>query len=112
MSSVEDPTVKPGHTQRLNTKVRRSKTLLFSFPGQITRAIHPINSHKKHTRLLGGLSLIDPTRRHARLAHEWVSRAPYLAAAAMVVWVVAPTAADYFSPGGTPTNWGLPESFF
>ena len=80
--------------------------------GSVLRAIHPINSHKKHTRLLGGLSLIDPTRRHARLALEWVSRAPYLAAAAMVMWVVAPTAADYFSPGGTPTNWGSPESFF
>ena len=78
----------------------------------VLRAIHPINSHKKHTRLLGGLSLIDKTRRHARLAHEWVSRAPCLAAAAMIVWVVAPTAVDYFSPGGTPTNWGWPESFF
>ena len=80
--------------------------------GSVLRGIHPTNSHKKHTRLLGGLSLINTMRRRVRLCLAWVSRGPYLAAAAMVGLVVAPTAVDYCSPGGTPTNWGSTESFF
>ena len=80
--------------------------------GSILRAIHPINSHKKHTRLLKGLSLIDPTCRHARLAVERVSRAPYLAAAAMVGLIVAPTTVDYFSPRENPNKLGIARKLF
>ena len=79
--------------------------------GSVLRAIHPINSHKKHTRLLGGLSLIDLTRRHARLALEWVSRAPYLAAAAMVVWVWPRQLLTIF-PQGEPQQIGDRQKAF
>jgi hypothetical protein len=54
----------------------------------------------------------DAPARKLCLTFTWVSRAPYLAAAAMVRLVVAPTAADYFSLGENPQNWGSPESFF
>jgi hypothetical protein len=80
--------------------------------GDVLRGIHPTNSHKKHTRLLGGLSLINTMRRRARLCLAWVSRGPYLAAAAMVGLVVAPTAVDYCSPGGNPNKLGIDRKLF
>ena len=42
----------------------------------------------------------------------WVFRAPYLAAAAMVGLVVAPTAVDYFPPGGNPNKLGIARKLF
>ena len=78
----------------------------------VLRAINPTTPHKKHIRLLGGLSPIDPTRRRARLCLALVSRGPFPPAAVMVGLVVAPTAVDIAPQGGTPTNWGSTESFF
>ena len=80
--------------------------------GSVLRGIHPTNSHKKHTRLLRGLSLMNAMRRRARLCLAWVSRGPYLAAAAMVGLVAAPTAVDYCSPGGDPNKLGIDRKLF
>ena len=54
----------------------------------VLRAMHTITPHKKHIRLLGGLSPINPTRRRARLALEWDSRGPLSPAAVKVGLVV------------------------
>ena len=78
----------------------------------VLRAINPTTPHKKHIRLLGGLSPIDPTRRRARLCLALVSRGPFPPAAVMVGLVVAPTAVDYCSPGGNPNKLGIDRKLF
>ena len=79
--------------------------------GSVLRAIHPTISHEMHTRLLGGLSSINPMHWRARLHLAWVFRAPSLAAA-MVGLVVARTAVDYFPPGENPNKLGIARKLF
>ena len=54
----------------------------------ILRAMHPLNPHKKHIRLLRGLFLINFMHWCTRLGFLLVSRAPYLLTAIMVGLVV------------------------
>ena len=80
--------------------------------GSVLRAIYPINSHKKHTRLLGGLSLIntivgaqDCASRGSLGDHIWLRR-PWSG------WLWPRPLLTIAPQGGTPTNWGSTESFF
>jgi hypothetical protein len=50
----------------------------------VLRAISTLNSPKKYTRLLGGLSPIHLTRRHGAQDLMWGARGPFPSAAAMV----------------------------
>jgi len=54
----------------------------------VLRAIHPITPHKKHIRLLGISSPIDPTRRIRTKGLLWGSRGTFLPMATMVMMVV------------------------
>ena len=53
------------------------------------RAIDPSPPHKKHIRLLGGSSTINPTRRRGTQGLLWASRVLFSPAAVMVGLVVA-----------------------
>jgi hypothetical protein len=56
----------------------------------VLRAINPINPHKKHIHLLGGLSPINPTCQRRTQGLLWGSKGPFPPAAAMVMRLLLP----------------------